>query len=77
MGFTSKFSVSEIRKGSIIRRFPEHLNEFFEVGDFHPELGGWELKPNGKDIYRWEGILLYLRPESVAGKFQLFKNEDE
>jgi hypothetical protein len=75
MPYSRNFELSEIRRGRRIRRTPVHDDEYFEVGDFRPEIGGWELRPNGRDIYRWQGILLYLKPESIQGGFELFLDD--
>jgi hypothetical protein len=77
MGYTEEFNLDEISKGRKLRRVPVHLDEYFEVGDFHPEVGGWELRPYGKNIYRWDGILLYIRPENLKGRFELLKGDDK
>jgi hypothetical protein len=73
MSYIDDFNLSEISKGRILRRVPVQPDEYFVVGDFHPEVGGWELRPNGKNLYRWEGVLLYIRPENIKGRFQLKK----
>lgn len=75
MNYTGEFNLNEVSKGCRLRRVPVHPDEYFEVGDFHPEVGGWELLPNGKNIYRWEGILLYIRPENIMGRFELLKDD--
>jgi hypothetical protein len=75
MGYTREFDANKISKGCRIRRVPVHQDEYFEVGDFHPEVGGWELRPNGKNIYNWEGILMYLRPQDFKGRFELYTED--
>ena len=71
MGYTEKFDLDELSEGRIIRRIPVDTDEYFEVGDFHPEVGGWELRPDGRNTFNWDGILIYVRPESIKGKFEL------
>lgn len=75
MPYSNNFEITEIRRGRRIRRTPVHDEEYFEDGDFHSEIGGGELRPNGKIIYRWQGILLYLRPESIIGRFELLVDD--
>ena len=71
MNYTKDFSLTEISKGRILRRISVQPAEYYEIGDFHPEVGGWELRPNGKNIYRLEGVLLYIYPENIKGRFEL------
>lgn len=72
MGYTREFNLNEISKGRKIRRVPLDSDEYFEVGDFHPEVDGWEIRPDGRNTFNWDGILIYVRPKSIKDGFELF-----
>lgn len=76
MNYTKEFELEELSKGRIIRRIHEDTDEYFEVGDYHPEVGGWELKPGSRNTIDWDGILIYVRPENIKGRFELLEDED-
>ncbi len=65
MPYTKDFSVSSIKKGSKVRRLiNEDEYEYYVVGNFYPKFG-FELRPSGRNTYAIDGILLYLRPDSI------------
>ena len=76
MGYKKKFDITEISKGKVLKRISDGSDEYFEVGDYHPSVKGWELRPNGRNTYNWDGILLYVRPESISGRFELLDDMD-
>jgi len=73
MSYKSDFDLNEIRKGRKIKR--SNSDEFFEIGDFHPYVKGWELKPDGRNTLLLDGILLYVKPENILGRFELLDED--
>jgi len=65
MGSKKKINADNISKGMLIRKIGDDSDEYYEVGDFYPQAGGWELRPNGKDTLNSRGVLFYLRPERI------------
>lgn len=76
MKYKKDFELSEISKGRILRRSYDDNVEHYEVGNYHTIVGGWELRPDGRNTYDWGGILLYVRPESIKGSFELLEDEE-
>ena len=73
MSYSRNFSTENINIGSKVRRKLDADNfEYFVVGNYFPNLG-WELKPDNRDLFRTQGILLYISPSDLKSEFELYK----
>lgn len=72
MGYKKNFNPDLLRKGSKLRRqLDENTYEYLSVGNYYPQFG-WQLNPKSRDLYKSQGILLYVNRSDLPGEFELF-----
>lgn len=67
MGSKKKIKASDISKGKYLRQIGDESDEYYEVGDYYPQAGGWELRYKGKNTLHSRGINIHLKPEDIEG----------